>query len=235
MKYKFINKWSDFILNETLKTNNIDFVLKNVNSELSLLGFNFSISKNNNTIELTINEFYSIQNVNIIFDYINSLFIDRNGWFPSKYTLINLSGNKNTLQYDEDYLINNKKQLKTIKISYEPKYDMETNIPEKLYHLSIQHYNEKIIKNGLIPKSKNKISKHLDRIYVCKYSDDCYKLIPRMKINYINSKIPNTKWIIFEIDTQNLNIKLYNDPNYNNGYYVIDNISPDKIKIFDKE
>jgi hypothetical protein len=235
MKYKFINKWSDFILNETLKTNDIDFVLKNVDNELSLLGFNFSINKNDNTIELTINEFYSLQNINTIFDYINSLFIDRNGWFPSKYKLINLSGSKNTLQYDEEYLINNKNHLKTVNIIYEPKYDIEVNIPEKLYHLSIQNHNLKIIKNGLIPKSKNKISKHLDRIYVCRDYEDCYKLIPRMKINYINSKIPNTKWIIYDIDTHNLNIKLYKDPNYSNGYYIIDNIPPDNIKIFDKE
>ena len=235
MNYKFINKWSEFILNETLKTNDIDFTIKNIENELSLIGFNFSIIKNNNTIELTLNDFYSINNILDIFNYINSLFIDRNGWFPCKYNLINLSGNKNILSYNQEYLIENKKLLKTVIITYEAKYDIETNLPDKLYHLSIQQYTNNTIKNGLIPKTKNKISKHLDRIYVCSNIDDCYKLIPRMKINYIDSKINNTKWIIYEINCDNLDINLYKDPNYTNGFYVVDNISPKNIKIIDKE
>lgn len=235
MSYNFINKWSDFIVNETLKTNNIDFTIKNIDSELSLLGFNFSITKNKNTIELTINEFYSINNIVDFFNYINSLFIDRNGWFPSKYKIINLSGNKNILSYNQDYLIENKLLLKTVIITYEAKYDIESSVPDKLYHLSIQQYTNNIIKNGLIPKTKNKISKHLDRIYVCSNINDCYKLIPRMKINFTNGKISNIKWIIYEIDSKNLNIKLYKDPNYNNGFYLVDNISPKNIKIIDKE
>jgi hypothetical protein len=233
--YNFINKWSQFILNETLKTNSIDFTLKNVKEELSLLGFNFLVYKSKNTLVLKINNFNFIQNLKLTLDYINSLFIDRNGWFPSKYTLINISGNKNILQYDEDYLKNNNKFIKSVTITYEPKYDIEVNIPDKLYHLSIQQYNDKIIKKGVIPKSKNKLTKHLDRIYLCSKPEYCYKLIPRMRINYINSKIPNTKWIIYEIDSSNLNIKLYKDPNYINGYYTIDNISPSYIKMLDKE
>ena len=36
MKYKFIKNWSDFIINETLKTTDIDFVIKNVNDEINL-------------------------------------------------------------------------------------------------------------------------------------------------------------------------------------------------------
>jgi len=232
---KFINKWSEFTLNETLKTNDIDFTIKNIDNELSLLSFNFLIIKNNNSIEFTLNEFYSIQNFDITFNYLDSLFVDRNGWFPSKYKIVNLSGRKNTLQYDEEYLRINQKYFKSITITYEPKFDIELNIPDKLFHLSIQQYEKNILKNGIIPKSKNKLSKHLDRIYVCDNISDCHKLIPRMKMNYLNSKIPNIKWIIYEIDTSELNIKLYKDPNYNNGYYIIDNIHPNKIKISDKE
>ena len=223
------------MLNETLKTNDINFTIKNIESELSLLGFNFEINKSNNTIELLIDNFYSIQNIIDIFKYLNSLFIDRNGWFPSKYKLINISGNKNILQYDEDYIINNKKYLKTITITYEAKYDIEIEPPDKLYHLSIQQYSDKILKNGLIPKTKNKTSKHLDRIYLCDNIEDCYKLIPKMKIIYLNSKIKNIKWVIYEIISKNININLYKDPNYTKGYYTVDNISPNYIKIIDKE
>jgi len=48
------------------------------------------------------------------------------------------------------------------------------------------------------------------------------------------SKI-DTKWIIYEIDTNNLSINLYKDPNYDNGYYIIDNIPKEKIKIIEEE
>jgi len=233
--YNFIKKWSNFVLNETLKTNDIDITIRNIENELSLLSFNFSISKVNNVIELTLNEFYSIQNFDIVFNYLDSLFIDRNGWFPSKYKIINLSDNKNIFQYNEDYLKDNQKYFKTVIITYEPKYDVEINVPDKLYHLTIQQYENKILKNGLIPKTKNKLSKHLDRIYVCGSPNGCYNLIQMMKISYINSKTPNTKWVIFEINLTDLDIKLYKDPNYNNGYYITDNIHPDRISIFDKE
>ena len=49
-----------------------------------------------------------------------------------------------------------------------------------------------------------------------------------------NRKI-NTKWIIYEIKT-NDGLKLYKDPNFlNKGYYLLGNISKDNIKIIDKE
>ena len=46
----------------------------------------------------------------------------------------------------------------------------------------------------------------------------------------------NTKWIIYEIDTEDANIdKLYKDPNYLNGYYYLDNINKKSIKVIDLE
>ena len=65
MDYKFIKTWSDFILNETLKTHEIDSTIDNIETELSLQCFNFEIKKVKNTIELTIFEFYSIQDLKI--------------------------------------------------------------------------------------------------------------------------------------------------------------------------
>ncbi|MCK9415294.1 hypothetical protein M0Q97_01395 [Candidatus Dojkabacteria bacterium] len=241
--YKYIKKWSNFIMNETLKTNYIDFVIKNVSSELNLSHIKNDMHKDNNRIELTLYNFYKLHNINIVLNYIDSLMIDRNGWFPSKYILYNLKNMKNELIYDDKYLKNNYKNIEKVIITYEPKYDIiEPNIPDKLYHLSIQEYKDNTLKYGLFPKSKNKQTKHLDRIFVCKYVDDCYLLIPRMLNNYTYTisknklnKI-NYKWIIYEIDTKDLNINLYKDPNYiDKGYYIIDNIKPEKIKIYDIE
>jgi hypothetical protein len=239
----FIKKWSEFILNETLKTHNIDLTVSNVKSELALLNYNFNIGiKQNNTISLELLDYRYIIGIELYLDVIDNLFIDRHGWFPSKMIITNFSGMVNEFSYDEDMLkSDNSKYFQTVEIIYESKYDIETNIPKKLFHLSIQEYKTDILKYGLVPKSKNKLSKHLDRIYVCENINDCYNLINRMKINYFANKMKNSKnkindkWIIYEIDSSRLNIKLYKDPNYNNGFYIIDNIIKDLVNIVDYE
>jgi len=241
-RYKFMKKWSEFILNETLKTNDIDFVVENTETDLRLSGIDCDVIKNHNKIELHIYDFYKLDIVDKMFDYINSLFIDRNGWFPSSMKLLNDKNKINTLKYDQEYLYEYKTKLKTVVIIYEAKYDQEYILPNKLYHMSIQQYKNNILKNGLIPKSKNKKTIHLDRIYFCDNPTDCYKLIPDMKYDYIKRKNKNKlddidiKWIIYEIDSNKLNINLYKDPNFiNKGYYAVDNIPPEHIKIYDSE
>ncbi|MCK9415906.1 hypothetical protein M0Q97_04530 [Candidatus Dojkabacteria bacterium] len=238
-RYEFIKKWSDFILNETLKTNDIDIVIKQVESDIRLSGIECNVSKDDTKIELELLNFNDLIELQVMFDYLNSLFIDRNGWFPSKMKLFNNKSN-NTLKYDENYLFNNQKTLNKIIITYEPKFDKIVDIPNKLYHLSIQEYTDKILKNGLIPKSKNKKTIHLDRIYLCSNPEDCYHLIPNMKYDYVKRKNSNklnkinTDWIIYEIDTKNIE-KLYKDPNYiDKGYYIVDNINPKDIIIYDE-
>jgi hypothetical protein len=243
MNHKFIETWSDFILNETLKTHDIDLTLYNVKSELSLLKFNFNIQKNpNNSLLLTLNVFNYINTVGEYLDIINRLLTDRHGWFPTKMEITNFSGMVNIFPYNEEILKSeNNKYYTTVSITYESKYDTETILPDKLYHLSIQEYKDDVLKKGLMPKSKLKLSIHLDRIYVCSDIKDCYNLINRMKFYYKNRKTNNKKdnindkWVIYEIDTKDLNIKLFKDPNYINGYYIVDNIPKNLIKIIDKE
>jgi hypothetical protein len=240
-RYEFITKWSQFILNETLKTNDIDFVVKNVEDEIRLSGINCNVFKNDNKIELEIFNFNELKVIDSMLLYLDSLFIDRNGWFPSKMKLFDIDNIDNTLKYDEDYLIDKYHLLNKIIITYEAKYDVVINTPNKLYHLSIQEYKDKILKNGLIPKAKNKRTIHLDRIYLCSVPEDCYKLIFNMKYDYdkrknLNNKDKiNTDWIIYEIDAKNIE-KIYKDPNYiDKGYYLVDNINPKDISIYDEE
>lgn len=204
--YKFIKKWSDYILNETLKTNDIDFVVDDIQSDLRLSGIDCDVSKKNNKIELIIYDFDKLYIIDETFDYINSLFIDRNGWFPSTIKLTNNTGKENELKYDENYLIENYNTLNKVIIIYEPKFDIVVNMPKKIISFEYSGTNN-ILKNGLFPKSKNKKSIHLDRIYLCS-----------------------------ETDTKELDISIYKDPNYiNRGYYITDNIKPVNIKIYDKE
>ncbi len=241
----YITTYSEFMLNETLKTHDINLTFNNVNRELSLLRINFNININLNKIEIILLGFRFLKDIKSYLDLLNNLLIDRHGWFPSEMEITNISNMKNTLPYDEDALLDNKNNTyyQDVKITYEAKYDKLLNIPNKLYHLSIQQYENSVLKNGLIPKSKSKLSKHLDRIYLCSDPKDCYNLIPRMNFLYGMNKFSNsknnknTKWIIYEIDTRNLDIELYQDPNYTNSTaaYTSDNINRDNITIFDKE
>lgn len=239
---KLNNTYSQFILNETLKTHDIDLTIRIANSELSLLNYNFNIKKNkNNTISVLLLNFRYLDSVELYLNNLKSLMIDRHGWFPSKMIITNTSGMLNEYSYDDDFIIDSKKYINNVEIIFEAKFDVEEEIPEKLYHLSIKEYKNDILKFGLVPKSKSKLSKHLDRIYVCREIDYCYKLIPRMKLSYYQKKSLKSKnkindnWIIYEIDTNDLNIKLFKDPNYDGGYYIIDNINSSRMKIIDEE
>jgi hypothetical protein len=248
---KVITIFSDFLnkINEGLiKTYDINDTIRLVETEMNLMScYDFNISaSDNNTISLILNKFNIMDNINLKFNHINSMMINRYGWFPSRMKMENISGMKNELSYDEYFLIKNKKHLRTIEIIYESKFDIEiTNKPIFLYHLSIQSYKNNILKYGLIPKTKSKLSKHLDRIYVCDSIDNCKKLIPRMKVYYdllsdeelSQGKKPkrNSKWIIFKIDISNLNVKLYKDPNYPHGYFIIENIPNKNVILIEKE
>lgn len=235
-----ITTYSQFILNETLKTNEINLVVRDANRQLSLLRYKFEISINqNNTISVRLLDFNLTQgSIEIYLDTLINFFINRHGWFPSIMNLVNIVGSENSLSFDQDFIVNNFKYIKEVEIIFEAKFDVEKETPKKLYHLSIQEFLQNVERKGLVPKSKSKLSKHLDRIYLCEEPESCRGLIGRMKIHYLNkprkSKI-NDKWVIYEIDTDGLDIKLYKDPNYTNGYYSVSNIPAKNIKVFDKE
>jgi hypothetical protein len=72
------------------------------------------------------------------------------GWFPSNMILTNLSGMSNDLQYNKDYLIKNINFINKVDIIFESKFNIESNIPDKLYHLSIKEFENSILKGGSI-------------------------------------------------------------------------------------
>ena len=121
----FITTYSEFMLNETLKTHDINLTYDNVNRELSLLRFNFSINTKSNKIEITLFGFRFLRETKTYLDLLNNLLIDRHGWYPSEMEITNISSMKNILPYDEDILLDMKNNLyyQDIKITYEAKYD----------------------------------------------------------------------------------------------------------------
>lgn len=224
-------------INEGLiKTYDIDFTILTARRELSLLNVPFDIiKKENGTIILSLKYFFKVY-IEEVFNFLYQTFTNILGWFPSYMYMCNTAGMESQMNYDEKYLKFNQNYLQKVSIIYESKFDEVVNLPEKLYHLSIQEYENKIIRIGICPKSKSKLSSHAGRIYVCDKLDSCLELIPKMKMYFFNKRNINTKWIIYEIDTSGLDIKLYKDPNFpNKGYYTTGNIPPNKIKVSTKE
>ena len=162
--YKLITSYSEFVLNETLKTTDIDKTVDNIDNEITLMHYENTVIKKDNKIELTLYNFNYIRGIELSLKYFDSLFIDRHGWFPSNMKLVNISDKYNNISYDEDYLIKNQTNLSEVTIVYEPKFDLSLSVPSIMYHLTIKAYAYKILKDGLKPKSKSKLSKHLDRV-----------------------------------------------------------------------
>jgi len=237
---KLLN-YLDFISEGLIKTHPYNIVLNKVDFLPNNLIYNIKHTKYDNLINFEILYFNKLSDISKTFDAIESYFINMMGWFPSTMIINNLSGMSNSMQYNRDYLIKNMNFLDKVNIIFESKFDIETNIPNKLYHLSIQEFEKSILKSGISPKSKSKISYHDSRIYLCENILGCKALIPKMKMIYSQQKWSNPKskindkWIIYEIDTTGLDMKLYFDPNYIGGYYTLSNISTKNIKIIDRE
>ena len=82
--------------------------------------------------------------MDIIINHIDSFFIDRHGWFPSAMKMTKHDNRTNKVSYDESILISNQEAYSTIKITYEPKYDILLNNPSVMFHLSIQEHTGKV-------------------------------------------------------------------------------------------
>jgi hypothetical protein len=237
---KLLN-YLDFISEGLIKTQPYNIVLNKVNFLPNNLIYNIKHTKSDNLINFEIFYFNKLSDISKTFDAIESYFINMMGWFPSTMIINSLSGMSNSIQYNRDYLIKNMDFLDKVNIIFESKFDIETNIPNKLYHLSIQEFEKSILKSGISPKSKSKISYHDSRIYLCKHILGCKDLIPKMIMIYSQQKWSNPKskindkWIICEIDTTGLDMKLYSDPNYIGGYYTLINIPSKSIKIIERE
>jgi hypothetical protein len=125
----------------------------------------------------------------------------------------------------ENYLLNNKK----IYIGIEPIFDEKINFEgEYLYHTTDKKNLEKILKLGLIPKSKNTRSFYPERIY----------LSPNIEyMKYIKDELRTDKpgeYVFLRIDNFK-GLSLYNDLRFKGGFYTYDNIPPKYINIMSEK
>lgn len=247
--YRFDN-YLQSIHEGLIKTYPIDITIRDISSLISSYNIEFNINNLMDKFQIELYNVNSIPNFDKILEIILNSIFNQYGWFPSKVKIFGIFGNFREYKFNKNYILHNLKNHKSIIMTFESKFDEIVDIPQKLYHLSIQQYSKDIEQKGLICKGKSKLTRHDydNRIYLCKGIADCKFLIPRMELHYEEEKEDiirnpnnpngkynkNTKWIIYEIDTNIANIKkLYKDPNYINGYYCLNNIDKKAIKIID--
>lgn len=225
-KFKFIIDFNDYINNIDNKSNIDDVKLYNESkNEIIVEGLlkTYPINKSINIIkkrfpylDITLsddNDIFIEGDFLELFNYIP--LINNLGYFISTVTL---DGSTWIKTFDEN--------IKPLCIIIEAKYDIEIlPLPKILYHTSPSIYDKKILNIGLIPKSKNKLSVHPERIYLTSDLNDAKSFG-----NYIKQNDKHD-YSIFEIDTTNLDIRLFEDINYRNGgYYTLNNISKQYLK-----
>lgn len=175
------------------------------------------------------------------FNKLNSL-IDNVGYFPAYLYAIKSDGeikNKYSTTELQNYISNYKK----VRILYEPKYDQEVEkLPRFLYHLTTKMRADKIMKQGLSPKTNSKASAHPERVYLAYNVDDLLKL--SNKLAFLAHIHKNDYPVILKIDTERIpdyfrifgaipykNRKM-KDPNYvDKGIFTLNTIPPSAITI----
>jgi len=210
------------IYKEEYKLNLQEGLIKttNINKTTNIIKNNYpsleiDIDKNNNTFKI---KNFNTKNFNELLKLINNL-----GWFPSWVKSPFYNG-----KYFEGVELNSTSQIR-----FEAKYDeKEENIPNFLYHISPALNTPKIYKNGLAPKSRSKASYHPERVYLLKDPSQAEDLA-----DLFYQKTGENIWDLLQIDTSKIPgdyLRLYKDPNYDNGYYTLNNIPPQALKIIEK-
>ena len=109
-------------------------------------------------------------------------------------------------------------------------------LPEYLYHITPENKVPKILKNGLEPKTNNKLSEHPERIY--------FFLTKDLTLNYKSyadsfwssthgQKPRSERYTLLKINTEKCRpgFKIYGDPNMVRGVWSFDNVPPEAITI----
>lgn len=127
---------------------------------------------------------------------------------------------------------------------FEPKFDIKTELKDKYYHLTPKYNLNNILNIGLKPKMRNDRFSYgnQSRIYLLDNIDDSkikqlitslYWLNKNKKSlrNDNRTDLDFREYYLLEINSSNLkDLSIYIDINYNGGYYITENISPQIIK-----
>lgn len=218
-------KLKDILSEGLIVTRPMDFTVEYMNKWFNDGSMSFNES-NSNKIWIVILKQVELELLNSVFKTMNNL-----GWYPSyfmKYSFPLNSPQKFNLTYFLEFI---KTELPVI-LYFEAKFDVPLNgdeIPDKSYHITPKKYLNKILSIGLVPKSKEQLSYHPDRIYLS-YNKDGLKILFKNK-KFISDEI---EFSILQIDTKKLYrervITFYKDPNFQDfGFYSLRNIPKEYI------
>lgn len=139
-------------------------------------------------------------------------FLNNMGYFVSSFIKNNkYLGSNYTTDYDT--------------VIFEAKYDKEFKTNGiVLYHVTERVNVPKILKIGFVPKSKNKLITHPERIYFAKTPNAAIEIYEIFKDgNYLKDPV------VLKIDTNGLDNKFMLDRQFEGGIYTTDNIPPQNI------
>jgi len=146
------------------------------------------------------------------------------GWFISHGTR-----ESGYYKFDQSFFDNSNFDEIVIKPVFDTTKDMYFK-PSVMYHVTPVKNLPRIFKIGLIPKHKDKVTHHPDRIYLT----DELELAWGLKKEF--QRLSGGECEILKISTKDLDIKLYSDVDARmNGYYTMENIPPKFISILPEE
>ncbi len=151
------------------------------------------------------------------------------GYFPASYIF-----DWRHIKFNYDDIVKFIGEKYGIEIAFEAKFAPELDskdIPDIAYHITSTSKEEKILRIGLAPKNKEKLSRHPERIYFTNSLEGAKRLIHNIKFI-----VNNDKFSIFEVDLKKLHmvrqIRWFPDPNYpGEGFYTYENIPPKYLKV----
>ena len=118
-----------------------------------------------------------------------------------------------------------------VQAGYEKRHeDTITLKTNKLYHITRRESLPRIMRDGIVPKSRNRKTTHLERTYLFT-KDFGFDGFESMAEDLYDRK-STFGYAVIEVDVEGLdNVTFHYDPNTENGVYTTDNIPPSALKI----
>lgn len=157
-----------------------------------------------------------------------------------------------TLAQEKEYYVNNNY---IVYVFHKNRQVTEVELPDILYHLTPITKLDKILTNGLTPRTSNILSNRNERIYLLKYKRNLIfyhsfasalwkgNLEKNLNLSGLSKQeisdkinIPrDIKYCLLEIDTTKCNnLRVFADPDMDGAVWTFDNIPPQAIKVLNK-
>ena len=183
------------------------------------------IAKENPNKTITLKFIHDLTDVELdnLLQLVNNL-----GWYVSSYVINKIPYKR--IKFDKEEFRNDGKKYQLLAFFLEAKFDRELDINEisKMFHITRAVLKDKILINGLVPRSNKKQSYHPERIYLAKSIEDAYQIGQYM---YKTEKTILSEVDITMLRRYNNNIRFFVDPQFKHGAYTLENIPPKFLKI----